>query len=100
MLRARHTTDPCGIRQPSIGVKLIEGPAGTSVAATVHEVQRYGPIPHRIEATGVSDLNAQSPSERCDGDCALRPAEPIASRLWLGRACHRPSGTVAATEGA
>jgi hypothetical protein len=65
------------------------------VAATVHEVQRYGLTHHRIEVTGVSDLNTQSPSERCDGDCALRPGEPIASRPRLGRACNRPSGTVA-----
>jgi len=42
--------------------------ASTSVAATVYEVQRYGLIHHRIEATGLSDLNTQSPSERCDGD--------------------------------
>ena len=38
----------------------------------------------------------QSPSERCDGDCALSHSESIASRLRLGRACRRPSGTVAA----
>ena len=75
------------------------GRANTPVAATVHEVQRYGLIHHRFEATGVPDLNTQSRSERCDGDCALRRDEPIASRLRLGRACRRASRTVAATEG-
>ena len=31
-------------------------------------------------------------SRHPSGDCALRPGEPIASRLRLGRACRRPSG--------
>jgi hypothetical protein len=43
----------------------------------------------------VPDLSTQSPSERCDGDCALRPRGRIVSWPWLGRACRRPSGTVA-----
>jgi len=54
-----------------------------SVAATVHEVQRYGLIHHRIEATGVSNLNTQSPSERCDGDCALTLCRSVASAIMM-----------------
>ena len=48
--------------------------------------------PAFLEATGVPNLNTQSPSERCDGDCALSLGEPLASRLRLGRARNKPIG--------
>jgi hypothetical protein len=32
---------------------------------------------HVCEASGQPRLNAQSPSERWDGDCALSSAEPV-----------------------
>ena len=72
------------IRQLPIRVNLRGGPISLSVAATVHEAKCCALIQHCMEETGVPDLSTQSPSERCDGDCALRPGEPIASRLRLG----------------
>jgi len=42
-------------------------------------------------------LNAQSPSERWDGHCALSHGKPFASGTWLSRARKRPYRTVAAT---
>jgi len=57
--------------------------ARVPVAATVHGAERRAQRDRCVEAIGVLGLNAQSPSERCNGDCALRLAtfNPFASNV-------------------
>jgi hypothetical protein len=47
-----------------------QGDKPPSVAATVHEAQKRGLSDVELKATDHPYLNAQSPSERWDGDCA------------------------------
>ena len=72
-----------------------------SVVATVQRGLRLVQLDHAFEATDLPRLNAQSPSQRWDGDCALR-CEALSSFVSkLSGGTHtRPNWTVAATEGA
>ena len=74
-----------------------------SVAATVQEDPRLAQPDSFLEATGLSRLTAQSPSERWDGDYVLRyPALDCFSSLFGGarQRCDGSGSRRTATEGA
>jgi len=69
----------------------------SSVAATVHEAEWCAQCNRCLEATGLRRLNAQSPSERWDGDCAWSQSMLGCFGLILGQTRQRPHRTVATT---
>ena len=76
-------------------MKCREGWTSFSVAATVYEAYGYALFHHLTEATGVPSLNAQSPSQRSDGDCALDYAGLDFSALARSVTCNVPAGAAA-----
>jgi hypothetical protein len=89
----------CDSRQMFVTYATL-GASSRSVAATVQQDLRLSLLDHVFGATDLLWLNAQSPSERSDGDCALsyETLNPFASNL--GEAHNSPNRTVAAIEAA
>jgi hypothetical protein len=73
------------VRQLPIGVNLTKETRGCVVAATVPIGLRQARPNRRREAIGSPGLNAQSPSQRSDGDCVLRSGTPVSSIRCLTR---------------
>ncbi len=78
---ARRGRDPSQrwVRRLPMRVNLRGGAIKHPVAATVHEAKWCAQRNRYLEATGEPNLNAQSPFERWDGDCALSHSKPVAS---------------------